>query len=89
MLCHLEELHSLVVPLFYKIQYITEMRIQEIRKNVRLGNSGEYILVVYPFSQSLIELDGFDENSSLADSGQYGSAAYFVSKNWLEGNNLL
>lgn len=65
------------------------MKIQEIRKDIRLGNSGEYILLAYPFSQSLIELEGFDDNSSLADSGQYGSAAYFVSKNWLEDNKLL
>lgn len=65
------------------------MGIQEIRKNVRLENSGEYILVVYPFSQSLMELEGFDDNSSLAENELFGSAAYFVSKDWLEGNNLL
>jgi hypothetical protein len=65
------------------------MGIQEIRKNVRLGNSGEYILVVYPFSQSLMELEEFDDNSLLVENELFGSAAYFVSKDWLEGNNLL
>lgn len=57
-----------------------------IRKDVRLGNQGEYILIVWPFSQSLEELDGFEENSVLAGDDNPG---YFVSKNWLEQNELI
>lgn len=57
-----------------------------IRKDVRLGNQGEFILIVWPYSQSLMELDGFEENATLSLDG---SSDYFVSKDWLKGQDLL
>lgn len=43
-----------------------------------------YILIKWPESQDLMELKGFEENSSLADYEKFGPAAYFVDKDWLE-----
>ena len=45
-------------------------------------------VVCWPESQMLMELDGFEENSSLVndDRGllEFGSSAFFVNRKWLE-----
>ncbi len=47
----------------------------------------KYIVVEWPESQKLMELDGFRENSYLINDEQgiseYGSSAYFVNAEWL------
>jgi len=48
----------------------------------------EYVLVTWPESQELMELDEFDENSSLDFSLDSGPCAYFVKKSWLLSLNL-
>lgn len=57
-----------------------------LKKDIRQGNEGEYVLIVWPFSQSLMELDGFEENATLSLDG---SSDYFVSKDWLKEQDLL
>ena len=42
-----------------------------------------YVLVDWPDSQELMELDGFENHSSLADCDEYGQCAYFVDEDWL------
>lgn len=53
-----------------------------------MGENNLYKLILWPNSQCLMELDGFEENSSLADCEKFGSSAYFVSINWLLEHNL-
>lgn len=47
----------------------------------------EYIIVQWPDSQTLMELDGFKEHSYLINDDRgmadFGSSAYFVEKEWL------
>lgn len=47
-----------------------------------------YIIVEWPEVQTLMEREGFEENSCLINSGifleRYGSSAYFVDKYWYE-----
>lgn len=48
----------------------------------------EYILIQWPESQSLMEYDWFNEETSLADYDKFGGAAYFIpKKRWLEIQN--
>jgi hypothetical protein len=42
----------------------------------------KYILVQWPESQELMEIDGFEEYSSLAHPSEFGSCAYFVEEDW-------
>ena len=42
-----------------------------------------YKLFTWPESQTLMDLPGFDEHSSLADEEQFGPCAYFVEEDWL------
>ena len=53
-------------------------------QNTQQKNNMSYILITWPESQSLMELEGFEENTSLADCEKFGPAAYFVDKDWLE-----
>lgn len=46
----------------------------------------DYVLVSWPESQELMEMEGFDEHASLADCEQFGPCAYFVDKEWLESD---
>ena len=50
-----------------------------------------YDVVLWPDSQDLMELDGFDENSYLINDEEglemFGSSAYVVSKMWLDSQN--
>lgn len=50
-----------------------------------------YDVVLWPDSQDLMELDGFDENSYLINDEAgleiFGSSAYVVSKMWLDSQN--
>lgn len=48
----------------------------------------EYILFQWPESQELMEVEGFEEHSNLADCEKFGSAAYFVEKEWLNNKGL-
>jgi hypothetical protein len=47
----------------------------------------KFIVVTWPESQNLMDLEGFEENCHLIndESGldQYGSSAYFVNEDWL------
>lgn len=47
-----------------------------------------YIIICWPDSQELMELDGFRENCSLINGERgldtYGSAAYLVDKDWYD-----
>ena len=47
-------------------------------------------VVCWPESQTLMDIDGFDENAYLVndDKGllEFGSAAYLVKRRWLEEN---
>ena len=47
-------------------------------------------VVCWPESQTLMGIDGFDENAYLVndDKGllEFGSSAYFVNRRWLEEN---
>ena len=47
----------------------------------------EYVLVCWPESQELMEREGFDEHSSIADCENFDSGAYFVEKDWLNETN--
>jgi len=51
----------------------------------------EFIVVTWPDSQDLMELDGFRENSYLINDEKglddFGSSAYFVNKKWYEAKN--
>lgn len=50
------------------------------------GDTGEdtgYSLICWPESQSLMEEEGFEEHSSLADCEKFGSMAFFVENAWL------
>ena len=42
-----------------------------------------YVLVEWPDIQDIMDEEGFEENSSLADCEQFGSSAYFVDEDWL------
>lgn len=50
-------------------------------------NDDIFEIVTFPDVQALMELEGFEENSSLINDepllSEYGSSAYFVRKNWL------
>jgi len=47
-----------------------------------------YVVITWPEIQYYMDLDGFDENSSLINDepmlSEYGSSAYFVDEDWLE-----
>ena len=47
-------------------------------------------VVCWPESQTLMDIDGFDENAYLVndDKGllEFGSSAYFVNRRWIEEN---
>lgn len=43
-----------------------------------------YEIIGWPDSQELMEIEGFEEHSSLADCEHFGPCAYFVEKEWLE-----
>ena len=45
-----------------------------------------YEIVCWPDVQELFGMDGFRENSYLANDDKLGSSAYFVSKEWLRAN---
>lgn len=49
--------------------------------------SDKYIVVGWPESQDLMELEGFEDNSYLINDEQgisdFGYSAYFVSEDWL------
>lgn len=47
----------------------------------------EYVLIKWPESQELMELEDFEEHSSLADCEMFGPCAYFVEKEWLYETN--
>ena len=51
-------------------------------------NDEIFELVTFPDVQALMELEGFEENSSLINDepllSEYGSSAYFVRKTWLD-----
>lgn len=46
-----------------------------------------YVLIQWPESQTLMELEDFEEHSSLADCEIFGPCAYFVEKEWLDEIN--
>ena len=52
-----------------------------------LTSSNDFTIVTWPEVQELMDLEGFNENSSLANSEfdleKYGSQAYYVNKSWL------
>lgn len=54
-------------------------------KNIELHckYSMRYILIEFPDVQEYMDLEGFEEHSSLADCYKFGSAAYFVEEEWL------
>jgi len=44
-----------------------------------------YVLVKWPETQELMDLDWFDKETSLADFSKFGSSAYFIPQlRWLE-----
>lgn len=43
----------------------------------------KYVLMEFPDVQEYMDLEGFEEHSSLADCSKFGSAAYFVEEEWL------
>lgn len=49
-----------------------------------------FVVVCWPESQTLMDIDGFDKNAYLVndDKGllEFGSSAYFVNRRWLEEN---
>lgn len=45
-----------------------------------------YILIGFPDIQEYMDLDGFEEHSSLADCDKFGPSTYFVEEEWL--NNI-
>ena len=46
-----------------------------------------FVVVMWPESQELMELEGFDENACLVNDSpfleEYGSSAFFVRQSWL------
>ena len=50
----------------------------------------EYIVITWPESQKLEELEDFEDNSFLINSEKgiltFGNSAYFVEKNWYDDN---
>lgn len=48
----------------------------------------EFVVIQWPDSQELMDLDGFNENCHLIDFdplySEYGDSAFFVRKSWLE-----
>lgn len=47
----------------------------------------KYILIEFPEIQKYIELEDFEEHSSLADCEKFGPSAYFVEEEWLDKYN--
>lgn len=47
----------------------------------------KYVLIEFPEIQEYMELEGFEEHSSLADCDKFGSSAYFVEEEWLDEIN--
>jgi len=51
-------------------------------------NEDIFEIITFPDIQNLMELEGFEENSSLLNDepllSEYGSSSYFVRKSWLE-----
>ena len=59
---------------------------EDVMKGILERTAGEdtgYSLICWPESQSLMEEEGFDEHSSLADCEKFGSMAFFVENAWL------
>lgn len=54
-------------------------------KNIELHckYSMKYILMEFPDVQEYMDLEGFEEHSSLADCSKFGPSAYFVEEEWL------
>lgn len=50
-------------------------------------NSMKYILINFPDIQEYMDLEGFEEHSSLADCDKFGASAYFVEEEWLDNCN--
>lgn len=50
----------------------------------------EYIIIAWPESQKLMELENFEKHSYLINSEKgiltFGNSAYFVEKNWYNDN---
>ena len=50
-----------------------------------------YVVVTWPESQDLMEIEGFNENSYLVNDERgitdFGSSAYFVNKDWYDRNS--
>jgi len=61
---------------------------KELEKPTPGLTKDEYVIVLWPESQSLMGETGFNENSHLINDyeglNEYGSSAYFVNKQWLE-----
>ena len=49
-----------------------------------IDNMGEYVLYRWPECQQFMDLEGFEEHSSLADCDLFGPSAYFIEKEWIE-----
>lgn len=47
----------------------------------------KYILIGFPDIQEYMDLEGFEEHSSLADCDKFGPSAYFVEEEWLDNCN--
>lgn len=52
-----------------------------------------FVIIMWPDIQEYMDKEGFKENSHLINDevglDKYGSSAYFVSKDWLDGLTLL